>query len=679
MGLLTDIVNQKVAEKARENFAAKQAQIAFYQKAMTPEINPDPQDRAYAEQQLLKLLPPEGKQTHQRGNALANFFHNVVGHQDPPGYGNPQPSPLTQGAPKTSEDQQQQMAQDADMGVVSPSPKNALASPVAQSTTTGGQPMGDTAFSDKPAGPAGGDANLGAAPNAPQPSPAAALPPPTLPTSPTQPVGQQPPFHSLYSNNTPQKIAEMRHQMAVSAGIAPGTAAYQEILATGNPSTSITTAAKIEAEREAGQKTLQYLEQRGINVPDWMKAEVLTGKNLGASAMTARPYSENVDATNMDPQTKQELGLPAGASGKFTIWRDRYTHNPLSAEQGWAGVQNVTGENGQITTVPTNQQVNPQAAQPNVVRLLASPKIIDRQGGGKSVATGAQLLNGTSPTPIPDSLGAGDATNKSSYTSPSGQTTSSSRKGPSAARPLAAPQLPTSAAPSALPPASTVLPPAPKKTAAPPQVKPFDPSNRTDSIVQAIGNDAANWKLATNAADKYQIGQRMAQLGIEPGNVTGSMRDRAKNARLILGHLDQINSIIDQAEKDGELGVVATRWNDFLTNKLGDDPTKDHTFAKLSSELGFLSTAVAMAHGGMRGGSSPTMVEHWEKALDAKDPGTLKAKLGEARKWMQGYATLDHGMQDVAPIQLKDGRTIIPHDKAAAEALRREHPELIAQ
>ena len=101
-------------------------------------------------------------------------------------------------------------------------------------------------------------------------------------------------------------------------------------------------------------------------------------------------------------------------------------------------------------------------------------------------------------------------------------------------------------------------------------------------------------------------------------------------------YLNQIDGIINQAERDGELGVVATRWNDFLTNKLGDDPTKDHTFAKLSSELGFLSTAVAMAHGGLRGGSSPTMVEHWEKALDAKDPGTLKAKLGEGSEEVDG-------------------------------------------
>jgi hypothetical protein len=177
-------------------------------------------------------------------------------------------------------------------------------------------------------------------------------------------------------------------------------------------------------------------------------------------------------------------------------------------------------------------------------------------------------------------------------------------------------------------------------------VKPLDPTNDLDHRVIAIAKDAQSGKILSslNPQDKAQISHRMTELGLEPGMVTSSMRERAKNARLILDHLQDINKIIDEADKAGELGVVATRWNDFLTNRLGDDPTKNHVFSRLSSELGFLSTAVSMAHGGLKGGSSPTMVEHWEKALDAKDPGTLRAKLGEATKWMRGYAQLDNGM-----------------------------------
>jgi hypothetical protein len=172
-------------------------------------------------------------------------------------------------------------------------------------------------------------------------------------------------------------------------------------------------------------------------------------------------------------------------------------------------------------------------------------------------------------------------------------------------------------------------------------VRPYDPTNRVDRIAVETANDANNLHQATNAADKYQITERMAELGLEPNNITGSVRERAKNARLILDHLDDVDRLIDGADKAGELGVVATRWNDFLSGKLGDDPTKDQVFSKLSSNLRFLSTAVSMAHGGLRGGGSPQMVEHWEKALFATTPYTLKAKLAQARKWMEGYAKMD--------------------------------------
>jgi hypothetical protein len=671
MGLLTDIVNQKVAEKAREQFAAKQAQIGFYQKAMDPSVNPDPQDRAYAEQQLLKLLPPEGKQTYQRGNVLANFFHNVLGHKDPAS------------APTGNEQagQSASMAEQADTGApVTP----AKASPTGQLAAPSFAAPTDTAIGDQPL-KASGDIDLGytvpgglgSAPSTPKPSPAAMLqPPPGVATppaaQPTTASPSTPAFHSLYSNNTPEKIATQRHLAAVSAGLTPGTAAYQEMIATGSPSTAITTQAKIEAEREAGQKTLQYLVQQGIKIPDWMKAEVLTGKNMGAAAAMRPQWSPApVNGETAPPGTVDMLGNPV-SKGDYRIQVNPYTNEVVNWVPAEIANRFMQGPNQTMVSV---NPLHPDTATPvSGVVAPGANRIIqsDLVGGGRGVETAGQALGGGAPTPTPGTIGKGTPTTRVTTPSPSGQTVSTSQTGPRAANPIPAPNLPSTApAPSA--------PPKPSVTAPPPQVKPFDPSNRTDSIVSAIGNDAANWKMATNPADKYQITKRMAELGIDPGNITGSMRDRAKNARLILGHLDEVNRIIDQAEKDGELGVVATRWNDFLTNKLGTDPTKDQTFAKLSSELGFLSTAVAMAHGGLRGGSSPGMVEHWEKALEAKDAGTLRAKLGEAKKWMQGYATLDHGMQDVSPIHLKNGSVLTPHDKATENAFRKDHPELIAQ
>jgi hypothetical protein len=186
--------------------------------------------------------------------------------------------------------------------------------------------------------------------------------------------------------------------------------------------------------------------------------------------------------------------------------------------------------------------------------------------------------------------------------------------------------------------------PAPSKAGAtgslPPRTPLYNPSNRIDNLVRLIGQDAGNEKLIASRQDRIAVGQRMSDLGIDPNNATGSMRERAANARLVLGHLDDVNHIIDEADKAGELGILASRWNDFLANKVGQDTTKSQVFSKLSSNLHFLSTAIAMAHGGVRAGGSPTMVEHWQEALSGKDPATIKQKLAQAHKWMEGYASL---------------------------------------
>ena len=192
-------------------------------------------------------------------------------------------------------------------------------------------------------------------------------------------------------------------------------------------------------------------------------------------------------------------------------------------------------------------------------------------------------------------------------------------------------------------------------------------SRRVDMVVaNAAAKGLANLKaLAINKKDLHNIELRMTELGIDPNNITTSMLERANNAKLVMGHIQDITNIINEAERKGELGVVATRWNDWLTNKLGDDPTPDHIFSKLSGNQGFLSTAVAMAHGGLRGGASPQMVEHWEKALSAKDGGTLKAKLGEAMKWMGGYAAMVPDTKDVADkLRAKTGGGITPPPSA---------------
>lgn len=195
----------------------------------------------------------------------------------------------------------------------------------------------------------------------------------------------------------------------------------------------------------------------------------------------------------------------------------------------------------------------------------------------------------------------------------------------------------------------------------PKRIRIFNPKgDRIDNIVRLMGQDMQSAeKLIASRQDRVAVGKRMAELGIDPNNITTSMRDRAAQARTVIPHIDEIMRIINEADKAGEIGLVVSRWDDFLTNKLGEDPTKSKVFSKLSSNLSFLQTAVAMAHGGVRAGSSEPIIEHWERTLQAKDAATMKQKLNTARNWMQNYANLvPQGNHEIAPPPNESGNVL---------------------
>jgi len=359
----------------------------------------------------------------------------------------------------------------------------------------------------------------------------------------------------------------------------------------------------------------------------------------------------NVVAGNLSPDQLEQLGLPKDIDPNTPLAIEVNKMNPsqiIAARVLGVPLQTRQTEGGGLTTFNPRTGAVGGGTLPNLVAPGMTTPIntgVDPTTGQsvwRSKGDVLQDLRSGHPLGVIPQSEMGRNTSVSSYTDPFGrhtQQTITKRTLPGIpGAPATAGTTPVPAAPGRPTTPTTGLP-----VSTP--VRPLDPSNELDAKALGMAKDAAaEAHLITNSADKARVASRMAELGLSPGMITSSMRDRAKNARLILDHLKDIQGIIEQADKDGDLGVVASRWNDFLTNKLGSDPTKTQVFARLSSELGFLSTAVSMAHGGLRGGSSPTMVEHWEKALDAKDARTLRAKLGEATKWMQGYAQLDNGL-----------------------------------
>jgi hypothetical protein len=86
-----------------------------------------------------------------------------------------------------------------------------------------------------------------------------------------------------------------------------------------------------------------------------------------------------------------------------------------------------------------------------------------------------------------------------------------------------------------------------------------------------------------------------------------------------------IQQLVDKLDKDGKLGAVASRWNEFMTGKVG---AGDPYVSALRTKMGLSSTLLMQAHVGSRGSSE--MLEHFEDLANQKklDGPTLKAAIG---------------------------------------------------
>ena len=183
------------------------------------------------------------------------------------------------------------------------------------------------------------------------------------------------------------------------------------------------------------------------------------------------------------------------------------------------------------------------------------------------------------------------------------------------------------------------------KVVVPKSGSPFDPTNPIDRAIYFSGidtkmGDDIKKDLPKGNYIKEALSNRAAELGVIPNEVDAAERSRSLMAQSLIPHMEAVYNLIHQAEAEGELGVVKTRWNQLLTGKVGDDPTPDHIYSKLATNLSFLGSATAMVHGGLRGGSSPGMIQHWDEAIRAADPETMLAELGQVYEWMKGYQNI---------------------------------------
>lgn len=93
-----------------------------------------------------------------------------------------------------------------------------------------------------------------------------------------------------------------------------------------------------------------------------------------------------------------------------------------------------------------------------------------------------------------------------------------------------------------------------------------------------------------------------------------------------------ITQLVDRLDSEGKLGAVASRWNEFMTGKVG---AGDPEISALRAKMGLSTTLLMQAHVGSRG--SAQMLEHFEDLANQKklDGPTLKAAIGAEVNYIQ--------------------------------------------
>lgn len=101
-----------------------------------------------------------------------------------------------------------------------------------------------------------------------------------------------------------------------------------------------------------------------------------------------------------------------------------------------------------------------------------------------------------------------------------------------------------------------------------------------------------------------------------------------------------ILQLIDDLDKRGKLGTIASRWNDFMAGNVGSgDPESE----ALRAKMGLSTTLLMNAHVGSRGGSY--MMEHFENLANAgkMDAATLRSGVKSELDYIKDRAMLPSG------------------------------------
>ena len=162
-----------------------------------------------------------------------------------------------------------------------------------------------------------------------------------------------------------------------------------------------------------------------------------------------------------------------------------------------------------------------------------------------------------------------------------------------------------------------------------------------------IGQDKNGNLVAVGAADAKSYGLTNV---IEPGQLQAEKIINARNLLPLFNNNDKedpgIIQLVDRLDKVGKLGIIASRWNEFMTGTLGQS-LHDPDIEALRVKVGLGNTALMQVHVGNRGGAY--LLEHFEDLVNSKKMDAENLRTGfrtefnyiKHRAMMPGQTTIN--------------------------------------
>lgn len=210
------------------------------------------------------------------------------------------------------------------------------------------------------------------------------------------------------------------------------------------------------------------------------------------------------------------------------------------------------------------------------------------------------------------------------------------------------------------------LPPVPGSTPPAPKSSPQNPraalggggATKPPTLTSPHAQDWVSWtdqEGRTVAGPLSMASQSGAQ---NPVKVPGSEVKDINNARQAVNLMTKtgdpgkpetqgVLQLIDSLDKDGKLGILASRWNSLMTTGVGTSPGDDPRIITLINKNMLGDTATMLAHFGASGGRSPQMLQHFLDLANARkmDGETLKSGILSMADYMKDRAMLPGSVQ----------------------------------